>query len=531
MSFVAFVLEMQRKRKKRDEINAARKKRLRKFQLMAAFQSMEPPLAKITTGLNEKKERSQIAPRRSKGVILYRDEVDGQLKPMPPTMSSWYNLYCAEHCAELTPNFEAKFRRRFRLPYSEFQNLVDLCKQDSTSENGYFKRWRPGTAAADGKPGSPIELLVLTALRYLGRGWTFDDLEEATAISEEVIRNFFHQFIHWGSERLYVDYVRSPETIPEAASTVLEYSQAGFSGCVGSMDASHVEHSRISHSHRQAHLSFKLPFTARTYNLVCNHRRRIFCTTEGHPARWNDKSLVRFDKLATGLHEGTHPLCDLPFELYAYGENGEIVKQKYKGGWLLVDNGYLNWGVTIPPMKEAATMREWRFSKWLESMRKDVECTFGILKGRWRILKAGIRVHGTVAADRIWKTCCALHNLLLEVDGIAEDFTSDWLGEMGKFSISELPEPVRRLLGNNCSIQQYDASGMGAGVDATRSPEEEEIGFVGSVVEEGGAIVVRRMHMTLFRERLIEHFDICFPRNELAWPRQRMMGAAEPNLE
>jgi len=29
-------------------------------------------------------------------------------------------------------------------------------------------------------------------------------------------------------------------------------------------------------------------------------------------------------------------------------------------------------------------------------MRKDVECTFGILKGMWQILKAGVRIQCVV---------------------------------------------------------------------------------------------------------------------------------------
>jgi hypothetical protein len=35
-------------------------------------------------------------------------------------------------------------------------------------------------------------------------------------------------------------------------------------------------------------------------------------------------------------------------------------------------------------------MTEIQWSKLLESMRKDVKCTFGILKERWRILKSGM---------------------------------------------------------------------------------------------------------------------------------------------
>jgi hypothetical protein len=39
----------------------------------------------------------------------------------------------------------------------------------------------------------------------------------------------------------------------------------------------------------------------------------------------------------------------------------------------LVDNGYLDWSVTIPPKKDPSTFGEVKFSEMLESMRKDVE--------------------------------------------------------------------------------------------------------------------------------------------------------------
>lgn len=39
-------------------------------------------------------------------------------------------------------------------------------------------------------------------------------------------------------------------------------------------------------------------------------------------------------------------------------------------------------GSITPPMKMASTMAETRWSQWLEAMRKDTECTFGILEGR-----------------------------------------------------------------------------------------------------------------------------------------------------
>ena len=61
-----------------------------------------------------------------------------------------------------------------------------------------------------------------------------------------------------------------------------------------------------------------------------------------------------------------------------------------------------------------------RLSTWLESLCKDVACTFGILKGRWRILKSGIRIHGTDGPDQVLLTCCALHNKPLDINGLDE---------------------------------------------------------------------------------------------------------------
>ena len=73
-----------------------------------------------------------------------------------------------------------KKRERFHLPYPNFLQLVV-----SVSESELFDRWCGHKW--NNKQASPIELLVLGSLRYLGRGWTFDDVEENTAISKDSI--------------------------------------------------------------------------------------------------------------------------------------------------------------------------------------------------------------------------------------------------------------------------------------------------------------------------------------------------------
>ena len=94
---------------------------------------------------------------------------------------------------------------------------------------------------------APISFLVLVELQYLGRGWTFDDGAENTAISAEVIRTFFHAFIKYGATTLYEMYVRAPVSFAEAQTHMHEYNSAGFPGAVGSTDATHVMIELVSH--------------------------------------------------------------------------------------------------------------------------------------------------------------------------------------------------------------------------------------------------------------------------------------------
>jgi hypothetical protein len=119
---------------------------------------------------------------------------------------------------------------------------------------------------------------------------------------------------------------------------------------------------------------------SRTYNMTVNHKRRNLSTTRGHPAHFGNKMPVLFDELLTGICNGKIQ-DDVEFELIEYNASGEAVSVKYRGVWVLVDNGYLNWSIMVPPLKRAITTWEIRWSQWLESMRKDVECTCGTLKG------------------------------------------------------------------------------------------------------------------------------------------------------
>ena len=118
--------------------------------------------------------------------------------------------------------FEEKFRRRFCLPFSSFLEMVEE-----------FPRWTRRRRKR--RSQSPLELLLLGSLRYLGRGFTFDDLEECTAISEEIHRVFFHQFIKLGSTVLFEKYVITPATHEELQRRLTEFEMTGMPGATASV--------------------------------------------------------------------------------------------------------------------------------------------------------------------------------------------------------------------------------------------------------------------------------------------------------
>ena len=150
---------------------------------------------------------------------------------------------------------------------------------------------------------------------------------------------------------MYNKFVLQPLNNEEVQKHEEVYRRSGFPGCVGSTDATHVIIEKCPHKLHQIHLGYKMSYTARTYNVTVNHQRRILSTTFGHPARFNDKTLIMYDHFMTELKEGKYK--DLfQFKLLDYTEGGQVIEKKYNGTYVIVDNGYHKWSVTIPPIKK-----------------------------------------------------------------------------------------------------------------------------------------------------------------------------------
>jgi len=287
--------------------------------------------------------------------MFVMDAESGEPRLGTPKDCVWW-LNHVTHPELMTKRMHMKFRRRFRMPFKLWQELVEMMNQHIL-----FQPWRRGSKDAFGKEGSPIEILSLGALRYLGRKCTFDCLEEATFISKRTHERFFKKFIEFGETHLHSKFVIAPTTVDETKHHMHEMGLAGFNGSIGSMDATQVTIENCRFGFRNIHLGHKLSKIARTYNIIVNHRRRILSSTSGHPSRWNDKTLILFDSFIEDIRSGKI-LSENEFTLYERAEVGTVVSVTYKGVWIQVDNGYLDWSITIPPFKYCGERSELRFS-------------------------------------------------------------------------------------------------------------------------------------------------------------------------
>ena len=419
---------------------------------------------------------------------------DGTLREATYKDSSWYRLYIDD--PPVGKRLLKLFRKRFRIPYFAFMSMSNDIK-----DNEIFDRWACNDAS--GKPSSDIRLLLLGTLRYLGRSHTFDDACESTYISGEIHRVFFQSFIEYGSTVLYEKYVLSPLKTIDMSSIEHLFNIGGLNGCHGSSDGTHIGLLSCPSWAFNNHKGFKLAIPSRNYNATATHWRQIMGTTFGHPGTWNDKTLILFDDLIKSVHEGKL-MKDNEFELLELDNDGNIVTIKYSGVWFLVDNGYLDWSTTVPPMKDPISFEEIRFSEWIESMRKDIECTFGSMKQRFHVLKHGIRLHKIANSDKVWSTCCSLHNMLLFIDGLDkgwEESTQD-ISSM----TMKLPFSLQRL-------NRHDDG------DVIQKGTEYPPNFWNKYIINDKR-VVRKLPLKVFQERLIHHFDIRFKKNNLSWPKR-----------
>jgi len=344
-----------------------------------------------------------------------RAAVDREDRGLPET-SPWQKKYVNEsedgrphRCDDGNSRFGKQFRHNFRMPRTCWKQLVQRASEES---------WFPWVAQPDvtRRRGASLGLLTLAALAVLGRAVPFNMLEDVTCVHGQTIRKFFLAFVEKISAVMYDKFVCLPRTQDEFEGMTTEFREAGFDGAIGCTDGVQIPLKRCAYNLRLTRTG-KEGYPTLGFNVTVTFRRRILYSTMGIPGAVNDQSKVLFDDLLLKIERGE---VMFPWTRYSVDGATETRHRNYA----ITDNGYPKRPGYIMPEKYSSNVKHAKFSKFIESVRKCVECCFGILQVRFAILR-DFRLHEEETLNHVFRTCCVLHNWLLERDGLDRPYTTD----------------------------------------------------------------------------------------------------------
>ncbi|CAN0447495.1 unnamed protein product, partial [Pylaiella littoralis] len=216
---------------------------------------------------------------------------------------------------------------------------------------------------------------VLASLHILGRGNFFEDMTQMSHISEPTIQITFHMFNKLFAQEFYHDHVHLPTAGEDQDQVMRHYDLLGFTGAIGSTDVTHIKWAACPYSWAK-HYTGKEGFATIAFQAIVDHTGRLLAATKGFGGSMNDKTIITVPLIRTRFsHRSSKVAPSSSHVLSAFRFRPSVTPRlpSYISG-------------RSSPSKFAGTDIEIRWSKALESVRKDVECFFGILKGRFRIL-------------------------------------------------------------------------------------------------------------------------------------------------
>ena len=188
-------------------------------------------------------------------------------------------------------------------------------------------------------------------------------------------RKFFDLFL----EKMYSvrrEYISFPSTMEQLKTVVSQYHGFHLPGACGSIDVVNVKWAQCPAGDFN-NCKGKESFPSVAFQCITDNRCRVLGIAPIQYGSRSDKHIVRLDPVVDKIRNGWYQ--DVEWEYLTI--NGEV--KKGRGVYLICDGGYLRWKVLICPYASTSEVgHRGYFNTNLESVRKDVECTYGILKKR-----------------------------------------------------------------------------------------------------------------------------------------------------
>jgi hypothetical protein len=176
--------------------------------------------------------------------------------------------------------------------------------------------------------------------------------------------------------------------------------QRGFPGLFGSLDVTHFTWKNCPKSLHGQFLNKDGLFSIAA-EVVATSDCFIWHLHSNMPGTLNDINILNRSPLVANILEKMTPAANFKI-------NGRDYHQVY----FLTDGIYPTWSCFAKPISMPLEAKKQQYTKCQEAIRKDVERTFGILKGKFHILSVPLRFWDRVEIDNVVRCCVIIHNII-----------------------------------------------------------------------------------------------------------------------
>jgi hypothetical protein len=309
-----------------------------------------------------------------------------------------------------------EFRRKFRVPRQMFDSIFQDMKG-----SGRFRDI--SDVNIRGARPHPLNLKFASSLRVIGLGAGMDIAEEGSGIAEQTVAKFIPDWLEWFVQQNFHKWVKGIGSVEELRKVEGDFAKMGFPGCASQTDAMHAHFPACPSAKKSLYSNGKEGEPTIVWNVHSDAQGNVLAVSDPSRGTMSDKTIVQVDPFSMGLKN------DRMFTEYEFQvKRRDGTSATLNGAYSSCDGGYHKWVTLIASQKNPLTRAEKIYTKRQESCRKRIECIFGLLKKRTRILRNGLPYSSLRVCDNIMRASCILHNMLLACDGLDDigEYEDDW---------------------------------------------------------------------------------------------------------
>ena len=302
---------------------------------------------------------------------------------LPKPVESWFEI---NYHNRTLP--DTVFRKKLRMNRETFDKLLDVLRPSIT---------RQDTVMRDCVP--PEKVLAIGLYR-LAHGNSYESMAPALNVGRttaiEAVQDVVNQLYE-----LRNHYIKFPVTAAEIAASIETFAQLSeLPNVVGAIEGTHI---RIN-APRNSAVDYFSRYQSHDFIIqgIADGRKLFLHAAAGYPGSMHDARVLRSTTFYRQAERGEKlhgPTVNI--------ENQEIAP------YLVGDSAYpLTQWLQKPYPEGTRDPEEKACNKALSSARVVIECAFGILKMRWRILNKRLDSH-TKFSVRIAVACMVLHNFCI----------------------------------------------------------------------------------------------------------------------